>query len=76
MIDTKQNRDVILVYCDQCANTYRVLTSIVEDCELTLSDMIEAIGLPRERLCTYCWNGEELYGCNGGGLQEGRKLGG
>jgi amidophosphoribosyltransferase len=27
-----------------------------------LDDMIEAIGLPRERLCTYCWNGEELYG--------------
>jgi len=43
MIDTKQNRDVIIVYCDQCANSYRVLTSIVEDCELTLTDMIEAI---------------------------------
>ncbi len=28
----------------------------------TLGDMIEAIGLPREHLCTYCWNGEELYG--------------
>ena len=27
-----------------------------------LDDMIEAIGLPREKLCTYCWNGEELYG--------------
>jgi amidophosphoribosyltransferase len=27
-----------------------------------LDDMIETIGLPRERLCTYCWNGEELYG--------------
>jgi amidophosphoribosyltransferase len=26
-----------------------------------LDDMIEAIGLPREQLCTYCWNGEELY---------------
>jgi amidophosphoribosyltransferase len=24
-----------------------------------LDDMIEAIGLPREKLCTYCWNGEE-----------------
>jgi amidophosphoribosyltransferase len=23
----------------------------------TLSDMAEAIGLPREKLCTYCWNG-------------------
>jgi len=26
----------------------------------TLDDMIKAIGLPRERLCTYCWNGECL----------------
>jgi amidophosphoribosyltransferase len=26
----------------------------------TLEDMIEAIGLPREKLCTYCWNGECL----------------
>ena len=24
----------------------------------TLEDMIEAIGLPREKLCLYCWNGE------------------
>jgi amidophosphoribosyltransferase len=28
-----------------------------------LDDMIEAIGMPREKLCTYCWNGEDLY-CN------------
>ena len=27
----------------------------------TLGAMIEAIGLPRERLCTYCWSGESLY---------------
>ena len=26
-----------------------------------LDDMIEAIGLPREKLCTYCWNGESLW---------------
>jgi amidophosphoribosyltransferase len=26
-----------------------------------LNDMVTAIGLPRERLCTYCWNGCELY---------------
>jgi amidophosphoribosyltransferase len=25
-----------------------------------LDDMIEAIGLPRDKLCTYCWNGQEL----------------
>lgn len=27
----------------------------------TLPDMIEAIGLPREKLCTFCWNGESLH---------------
>jgi amidophosphoribosyltransferase len=27
----------------------------------TLGNMVEAIGLPREKLCTYCWNGECLY---------------
>ena len=27
----------------------------------TLPDMIAAIGLPREKLCTFCWNGESLY---------------
>ncbi|MDO8603748.1 MAG: amidophosphoribosyltransferase [Candidatus Omnitrophota bacterium] len=26
----------------------------------TLSDMIKAIGIQREKLCTYCWNGECL----------------
>ncbi len=26
-----------------------------------LDDMVEAIGLPREKLCTYCWTGEALY---------------
>lgn len=25
----------------------------------TLDDMVEAIGLPKEKLCLYCWNGEE-----------------
>jgi amidophosphoribosyltransferase len=28
-----------------------------------LDDLVRAIGLPRERLCTYCWNGQE---CRGG----------
>ena len=24
-----------------------------------LDDMIKAIGLPEDKLCTYCWNGKE-----------------
>lgn len=35
----------------------------------TLDDMVASIGLPREKLCTYCWNGESAYdpesGANG-----------
>jgi amidophosphoribosyltransferase len=27
----------------------------------TLPDMISAIGLPRDKLCTFCWNGESLH---------------
>jgi amidophosphoribosyltransferase len=27
----------------------------------TLAAMVEAIGLPREKLCTFCWTGESLY---------------
>jgi amidophosphoribosyltransferase len=26
---------------------------------LTLDQMVEAIGLPREKLCVHCWDGSE-----------------
>ncbi len=29
----------------------------------TLEDMVKAIGLPRESLCTYCWDGQEDDHC-------------
>ncbi len=38
----------------------------------TLNDMVEAIGLPREKLCTYCWSGESLYEQSGSHTQERR----
>ena len=25
----------------------------------TIGDMVKAIGLPKEKLCLYCWNGKE-----------------
>jgi amidophosphoribosyltransferase len=25
----------------------------------TINDMVKAIGLPREKLCLYCWDGKE-----------------
>jgi len=27
-----------------------------------LDDLVEAVGLPKERLCTYCWDGADPYG--------------
>jgi amidophosphoribosyltransferase len=33
----------------------------------TLDDLVTAIGLPREKLCTYCWDGKEnCAGCPAG----------
>ena len=30
----------------------------------TVDDLVAAIGLPKERLCTYCWTGEDVScGC-------------
>ena len=26
----------------------------------TVDDLIAAIGLPKDRLCTYCWTGEDV----------------
>ena len=34
----------------------------------TVDDLVAAIGVPRERLCTYCWTGEDVscgHGCAG-----------
>ena len=25
-----------------------------------LEDLIEAVGIPKEKLCTYCWNGKDV----------------
>jgi len=29
-----------------------------------LEDLVEAIGLPKEKLCTHCWDGSSSYGDN------------
>ncbi|HOX54316.1 MAG TPA: hypothetical protein PLC32_02590, partial [Candidatus Omnitrophota bacterium] len=31
----------------------------------TVEDMVEAIGMPREKLCLYCWTGECPLQCPG-----------
>jgi len=54
-------------YVDHTTEKYRKMVEwIQKDIDVTtlryqtLDDMIKAIGLPREKLCTYCWNGECL----------------
>jgi amidophosphoribosyltransferase len=51
-------------YADPSTDCYRAMVDwIRENLGLTtleyqrLDAMVAAIGLPRERLCTYCWNG-------------------
>jgi amidophosphoribosyltransferase len=70
IVDLEGSGDAYLeAYSDPNSARHTAMVSrIGEHLELTslqyqkLDDMIAAIGLPRERLCTYCWNGEELYG--------------
>jgi len=54
-------------YVDHTTKKYKKMVEwIKKDIDVTtlryetLDDMIEAIGLPREKLCTYCWTGECL----------------
>jgi amidophosphoribosyltransferase len=52
-------------YIDRNSKEYKKMVEwIVEDLEVTtlryqtVDDMVKAIGLPKEKLCLYCWNGE------------------
>ncbi len=54
-------------YADATTDRYQAMVEIIrKHLGLTtlvyqkLDDMISAIGLPREKLCTYCWNGREI----------------
>jgi amidophosphoribosyltransferase len=53
-------------YCNDSSPCYqRMVEQIRSTLNLTslkyqtLDDLIAAIGLPREKLCTYCWDGKE-----------------
>jgi len=52
-------------YADHTSDRYAAMVDIIrERLNLTslrfqrLDDLIEAIGLPKEKLCTYCWDGQ------------------
>jgi len=57
-------------YIDEGSDKYKAMIEwIRKDLDVTtlryqtLDDMVEAVGLPREKLCTYCWTGE-CPGCS------------
>jgi len=61
-----EGRDIeeVADYCDASTKKYKQMVDwIARDLEvtslryLTLHDMVAAIGLPKEKLCTYCWTG-------------------
>jgi amidophosphoribosyltransferase len=60
------DRETLKQYVDPNGEKYqKMLDMISEELHFTslrylrLDDMIEAIGLPEDRLCTYCWSGKE-----------------
>jgi amidophosphoribosyltransferase len=66
-LEGDENKD-LSTYADPDSDKYAaMIESIRERLHLTslkfqrLSDLVEAIGLPKEKLCTYCWDGCE--GC-------------
>ncbi len=65
-IASLEGRDTedVRAYLDESSPQYKAMVEWIQrDLNVTtlryqrLKDMVEAIGLPRERLCLYCWNG-------------------
>ena len=66
-IRSLETRDVedVSAYIDRNSKEYRTMVDwIAKDLDVstlryqTVDDMVEAIGLPKEKLCLYCWTGE------------------
>ena len=59
-------RSILTDYCDPDSDRYRnMLEGIRKQLGFTslsynrLDDMLDAVGIPKENLCTYCWDGQE-----------------
>ncbi|MHC4143876.1 MAG: amidophosphoribosyltransferase [Planctomycetota bacterium] len=66
-IRSLEHRDVedVSAYMDHNSEKYRKMVKwIARDLDVTtlryqtVDDMVEAVGLPKEKLCLYCWTGE------------------
>ncbi len=60
-----EDREDVSEYLDHHSEKYKDMVSwIAKDLDVTtlryqkLDDMVSAIGMPKEKLCLYCWNGE------------------
>lgn len=60
------SEEVLQQYCDPDSPKYEtMIEEIRKELNFTslrfnrLDDMLEAVGIPEEKLCTYCWNGKE-----------------
>jgi amidophosphoribosyltransferase len=60
--------DDLSEYADSSSEKYRnMVDQIRKDLDLTtlkfqdLSDLVKAIGLPKEKLCTHCWDGSSRF---------------
>jgi amidophosphoribosyltransferase len=67
-----KNIDDVSAYFDDTTPQYRKMVAwICKDMDVTtlryqtIEDMVAAIGLPRKKLCLYCWNGKEPAGLPG-----------
>lgn len=64
-IERKDIKDVHTYLNEDSAKYKKMVDWITNDLGVTtlkyqrLNDMVEAIGLPKERLCLYCWTGKE-----------------
>jgi amidophosphoribosyltransferase len=59
-----RDTEEVQAYLDESSPQYQAMVDWIQrDLNVTtlryqgLEDMVQAIGLPRERLCLYCWNG-------------------
>ena len=59
-------REMIREYVDPDSDKYKLLLEKVRErlhftslAYLRLDDMLESTGVDKDKLCTYCWNGEE-----------------
>ena len=66
-IEGKENVDM-KEYSDSCNGKYEAMVEqIRKDLDLTtlkfqkLDDLVETIGLPKEKLCTHCWDGSSYF---------------